>query len=244
VDFTTLFLRLLIAHAIGDFVLQPAKRIEERRTLHARSPRIYAHGALHGVLASIALGSPWRWREAAVIAAVHVVIEIVDSYRAGHGRRALWFVVDQALHALVIGAIAAHLSGVDVVATVRALATDPSSLAVAAAVVLVTRPAGSFVATFASRWDHELTGRKDNLAGAGQAIGVLERLLIVLFLLTDHFEAVGFLLAAKSIFRFGDLTNPGERKRTEYVLIGTLLSFSIAIAIGMLARAVIAADPG
>ena len=53
-------------------------------------------------------------------------------------------------------------------------------------------------------------------------------------------EAVGFLLAAKSVFRFGDLKDDKDRMRTEYVLIGTLLSFGIAIGIGLWARAAMA----
>jgi hypothetical protein len=44
------------------------------------------------------------------------------------------------------------------------------------------------------------------------------------------------LLAAKSIFRFGDLKEARERKLTEYILIGTLLSFGIAIATGIVVR--------
>jgi hypothetical protein len=45
---------------------------------------------------------------------------------------------------------------------------------------------------------------------------------------------IGFLLAAKSVFRFGDLTRAKNRKLTEYILIGTLLSFLIAIATGLI----------
>jgi hypothetical protein len=45
---------------------------------------------------------------------------------------------------------------------------------------------------------------------------------------------VGFILAAKSIFRFGDLTNSRDRNLTEYVLIGTLLSFGSALLAGIL----------
>ena len=67
-------------------------------------------------------------------------------------------------------------------------------------------------------------------------IGILERVLIFVFILTNHFEAVGFLLAAKSIFRFGDLKEAQDLKLTEYVLIGTLLSFGIAIVTAMLAQ--------
>lgn len=42
-------------------------------------------------------------------------------------------------------------------------------------------------------------------------------------------EGIGFLLAAKSIFRFGELTKAREVKITEYVMFGTLSSFAIVI---------------
>jgi hypothetical protein len=47
-------------------------------------------------------------------------------------------------------------------------------------------------------------------------------------------EGIGFLLAAKSIFRFGDLKEAKDRKLTEYILIGTLLSFGVAIMVGFI----------
>ncbi|HLV52538.1 MAG TPA: hypothetical protein VKY29_00860, partial [Cryomorphaceae bacterium] len=51
-----------------------------------------------------------------------------------------------------------------------------------------------------------------------------------------QWAAIGFLMAAKSIFRFGDLTRAKDRRLTEYILIGTFLSFGIALAVGMLYR--------
>ena len=42
------------------------------------------------------------------------------------------------------------------------------------------------------------------------------------------------ILAGDAIFRFGDLKEAKDRKLTELVLIGTLLSFSSAIFIGFL----------
>jgi hypothetical protein len=59
-------------------------------------------------------------------------------------------------------------------------------------------------------------------------------LFVFTFIITGHFEAIGFLLAAKSIFRFGDLKEAKDRRLTEYVLIGTLLSFGIALGTGLL----------
>ena len=78
--------------------------------------------------------------------------------------------------------------------------------------------------------------KKDqSLQNAGNYIGILERIFVVTFILLNEFEAIGFLLAAKSIFRFGDLKKVKDRKLTEYVLIGTLLSFGIAILVGLIA---------
>jgi len=44
----------------------------------------------------------------------------------------------------------------------------------------------------------------------------------------DQYTAIGFLIAAKSIFRYSDRRDAGE-----YILIGTLLSFTAAIAVGL-----------
>ena len=68
----------------------------------------------------------------------------------------------------------------------------------------------------------------DGIEDAGKYIGMLERLFIFTFIITDFWEGIGFLLAAKSIFRFGDLKEHKEIKLTEYILIGTLISFGLA----------------
>ncbi len=41
----------------------------------------------------------------------------------------------------------------------------------------------------------------------------------------------GLLVAAKSVFRFGDLTDGTNRKNAEYHLIGTLMSFAYALTV-------------
>ena len=80
----------------------------------------------------------------------------------------------------------------------------------------------------------KLTEGNKSLKDAGKYIGVLERVLVFVFVILDHWEAVGFLITAKSVFRFGDLTATKQRKLTEYVLIGTLISFGIAILTGLI----------
>ena len=55
-----------------------------------------------------------------------------------------------------------------------------------------------------------------------------------------QWPAIGFLLAAKSIMRFND-TRSAKRPVSEYVLLGTLLSFGFSIAAGLVARALLGA---
>jgi hypothetical protein len=76
-------------------------------------------------------------------------------------------------------------------------------------------------------------GLDANELARGRVIGLLERTLIYFFVLHGQFGAVGFTLAAKAFTRFKELE---KRSFAEYVLIGTLLSSGLAMAIAVLAR--------
>lgn len=83
-----------------------------------------------------------------------------------------------------------------------------------------------------ARWRNEIhtqNSDRDSLASAGFWIGVLERFLIVTFILIHEYSAIGLLIAAKSLLRFGDKDEVHPRKQSEYILIGTLLSFCFAL---------------
>jgi hypothetical protein len=75
-------------------------------------------------------------------------------------------------------------------------------------------------------------------ARVGATIGVLERLLIVTFVLTNATAAVGFVVAAKTIARFKQLD---DRQFAEYYLLGTLASVSVALGSALVAAAALAA---
>ncbi|MDX1579841.1 MAG: hypothetical protein R3266_15250, partial [Gemmatimonadota bacterium] len=71
------------------------------------------------------------------------------------------------------------------------------------------------------------------LEGAGEMIGRLERTLIFASYLAGAPGSLGLLIAAKSIFRFGDITDPGNREVAEYIIIGTLMSFAFAAVLAL-----------
>ena len=67
---------------------------------------------------------------------------------------------------------------------------------------------------------------------SGELICWLERGLILVFVIMSQYEAIGFLIAAKSILRFSEASKGDEK--SEYVLTGTLLSLAIALCLGIL----------
>jgi hypothetical protein len=78
-------------------------------------------------------------------------------------------------------------------------------------------------------------------ARIGATIGILERLLIVTFVLTGSTAAIGFVVAAKTLARFKQLD---DRDFAEYYLLGTLASVAIALGSALVAQAALGTVPG
>ncbi|MGA9597795.1 MAG: hypothetical protein WBV06_16690 [Acidimicrobiia bacterium] len=79
--------------------------------------------------------------------------------------------------------------------------------------------------------------------GLGRWIGRFERILIVLLMISDAPTAVGLVVTAKSILRFPEITGDDPAMRPEYVLVGSLASWTIGVAIGYVARLLIGQLP-
>lgn len=62
----------------------------------------------------------------------------------------------------------------------------------------------------------------------GKWIGILERILILMFLLSNQLASIGFIIAVKSLARFKMMEN---KIFSEYFLIGTLMSLVYTFAI-------------
>ena len=98
-----------------------------------------------------------------------------------------------------------------------------------------TIPVGILIRTSLSKILSKEQADAVNTAGlekAGRYIGYLERILIITFILVDQWIAIGFLVTAKSIFRFEE----SRTGKAEYFLLGTLFSFTCGILLGILAK--------
>lgn len=232
---TDLLIALLCAHVLGDFVLQTRGFVEEKH----RPAVLAGHGAIHGALSYVLVGRPGAWIIPVVIFMSHVLIDYAKS-RFDRGDLK-GFVADQLAHLGVIVAVAvAYAALVESEASIverlagagyyRVLACIAGFVAaVRAGAYFVDLAVESFL-TQIRMGDHTMRG----LRNGGRMIGQLERALIFIFVLINQFSAIGFLIAAKSIFRFGELKDRANRMEAEYIIIGTLISFLWAIGIGLL----------
>ncbi|MGM9475862.1 DUF3307 domain-containing protein [Pedobacter sp. GSP4] len=227
-------IKLIVAHLIGDFFLQPNAWVKEKEAKKLSSPKLYLHVAIHIVLIFVIFLSFDVWKTALLIGVFHLIIDALKLLFQNRKNARLLFFIDQGLHFIsIVGVWHLFYKGnLDI-----SFLSETKTWFLISGVLFLTMPTSITMRVIIAKWlpDNQPDSPK-SLQNAGKYIGILERVLIFVFILTNHFEAVGFLLAAKSIFRFGDLKEAHDLKLTEYVLIGTLLSFGIAIVTAMLVQ--------
>lgn len=226
----TLLIQFLLAHLIGDFFLQTKDSIDQKNRLKWRAPQLYLHVVVHFVLLLLIAGFD-QWLPSLVITVCHYIIDGCKLQFQNQKNRQQWFFLDQLLHLFVIIAVWVYFTQMPEVSF------SPAILAVIAITVFLTRPSSFFIAEAMRHWNETISDdgqNEESLPKAGSYIGILERVLVFGFILIGQWAAIGFLMAAKSIFRFGDLTRARDRKLTEYILIGTFMSFGTAILLGMI----------
>ena len=226
-----LALKLLIAHILGDFVLQPDRWVAGKKAYKYRSKYFYLHGLVHLLALLVVLRFDWSyWPYILLIVISHLLIDLVKLHLDGKMSPRILFGLDQLLHLLVIG----------IVVCVK----EPFTLHLKK--LYFTRipvdHIGTLLASFVSaivmkiilsRWELGEDSAEDSLKNAGKYIGILERLFVFGFIVLNQWSAIGLLVTAKSVFRFSDLSRAKDRKLTEYILIGTLMSFGLATFIGL-----------
>ena len=226
-----IIVKLLLTHLLGDFLLQPTSWVLDKESKKHKSKYLYIHTLLHGILAWLFVGEIAFGWFALALAVSHGFIDFLKLQFQKNKTKRNWFVLDQMLHLITIILIASVYKNLTVDFTVF----NNQFWMLITGILFLTKPSSIIIKNIISIWTPESKNKNDDsLENAGNYIGIFERLFVLCFILTGHFEAIGFLLAAKSIFRFGDLKEAKDRKLTEYVLIGTLLSFGIALLTGLL----------
>ena len=244
---TLLLYKLLVAHIIADFPLQPASLCNMKQSKGwKRFSGLFLHSLIHATVTYILIWNFKEWIIPAVIFASHFILDWIKvmlnkKSKDNPGKERNIFIIDQLLHLLIIAVLWIIISGNGRMISefLQNSLSESRIWIVIISYILVLQPTSILLQLIIRKWN---TLEKDaiekkgelTLPSAGKYIGYLERLLILTFVISNNLSAVGFLLAAKSIFRFGELKEQNDIRFTEYVLTGTLMSFAFAIFIGIL----------
>lgn len=235
-----LLLLLLTAHFIGDFYLQPAKWVECRNNNHLKSLGLWKHFLVHTLLnTAVFFLSDLSVLQAIIATAFISVSHLLTDYWKSHSKKNLtYFLLDQTIHLLIITMVWAYFSGITLAQLTMFLGSlfTAKNMLIAMAYLLVCKPASVIISLALKKHTESLITENENqdtgLVSAGAWIGYIERCLALSFMFMGQFAGIGFLVATKTIFRFGDLTKNKDMKLTEYMMLGTLLSYAIALLVG------------
>ncbi len=225
----TFALKLLLSHVLGDFLFQPNSWVRDKEQKKHRSKYLYLHILVHALLLLIVLLFDMKyWMGILITVVSHLLIDLVKINLNQRFNRRILFFADQALHLIVMAGIVSYYYPYQIKLD---FFQQPTTLLFIICIISTTIVTSIMMKTIISRWD--IKDDTDSLDMAGAYIGMLERTFVFIFVICDHWEGIGFLLTAKSVFRYGDLSKTKDRKLTEYILIGTLISFGFAILIGI-----------
>lgn len=230
-----IFIKLILAHLLGDFILQPNSWVADKENYKLKSRFLYFHILIHIALSLILLWDLQLWWVAVLVGITHFIIDAAKLGFQNVKTKKRWFFIDQLLHLAVIAGVSLYFKEFDF-----GFLQNQEFLKIMMAALFLTTPASIFIKLLLSSWTPAPDGpnsiQTESLTSAGKYIGILERLLVFTFIMVNHWEGVGFMVAAKSVFRFSDLAQAKQRKLTEYVLIGTLLSFGLAVLTGIIIK--------
>lgn len=230
---TIILIQLIAAHLTGDFLLQSDKMNADKfsKDSSAKYRALTVHALIQASLAYVFVARWNCWIIPVVIGVCHFIIDWAKAVL--RKKDLMSFLWDQLAHFCVIIGLwwfaFARMPQLDIANEVF----STSFWLIAITYVAVLSPTSILIKSFIEyeKWLPS-DAVSQGLPNAGKWIGYLERILILTFIFTDNIEGIGFLLAAKSVFRFGELNKAKDIKITEYVLIGTFASFTIAILIG------------
>lgn len=248
-----LLIRLILAHLISDFVLQPTKWAKDKDSKGFKSSFLYGHVLVTGIVALLLVWDMNYLFPIVILTFIHGLTDGIKgelNKRFLHGSSPIYlFVTDQFIHLLTIctiGILITNQSGIFNNELMLLLKSQKFWFYLLG-YIWITIPIAVIIGKITEGWNNELNASQSiatkgiiktkedklGLKNAGKWIGIIERILILTFVLNLQFAAIGFMLTAKSVFRFGDLKDGKDHKKTEYIIIGTFLSFMLSILTGI-----------
>ena len=99
----SIFVKLILAHLIGDFLLQPSSWVKHKETHKVKSKYLYFHVLLHFAVTMLLLWDLSYWKLALLIMVSHYLIDVIKLYVTPlFKHQNIPFFVDQLFHLIVL----------------------------------------------------------------------------------------------------------------------------------------------
>jgi hypothetical protein len=222
---------LLIVHFLADFYLQNDTKVEMKANQKLCTKKFYKtemfkHVLLYIIISSLVFTlfvSNDVVDYVVIICAFvsHGVIDVIKiklNKKYGGLKKHL-FLLDQTIHILILYFVSEYI--VNNFSKLEWITINNSYLLYILVILLLGRTANIIFGILFETYKPENKTIDDGHKNAGGLIGIMERILIFVFLVSGNIGSVGFIIAAKSVARFKKLS---ETQFGEYFLLGTLYS--------------------
>jgi uncharacterized membrane protein len=221
-----LLIRFLLAHIAADFILQTGSMVKTKSWISAS---MFLHIVIVFALTWLFTG---LWLPAIIVAALHWLVDSlkVSLQKKYPQQEAKLFAADQLIHLLTILVVWCWHYNL-FATTYKAILFPFNSYKISLLVMgyaFVIWPM-AYILKFALQKMAPPENEGGNVNQGGKLIGQFERIIILSFVLLGQYEAIGFLITGKGIIRFAEK----EKLASEYVLVGTMMSYAISILTGL-----------
>jgi hypothetical protein len=246
-----LYALLILAHILSDFTFQSKNTSENKRESNFS---LLKHGIIVFVISyilTIYYFSLSHFLMILLLSLLHVAVDYTKIRLTNKfsNYNLEIFIFDQLLHFFIIFIITPFFNSVpnseslvffkkltDIYPSLRFLTeAKVSFLLITLSVIIFNFKAATIlVRETLSKYKSNISREGDK----GKAIGNLERLLIIAFIVFEYYSLIGLMFTAKSLIRFKEIEVKAEKNSSfvEYYLIGSFISMLIAISTGSLIK--------
>ena len=240
-------LRLLLIHFLFFMFVKLPLKIKYERQNRWIKPQLFVVALIYAFIIYIA---SFQYRDFFILPFLFAGSFLINGLFGINNSKFIKMLISQICHVLLLVISWLLLIGLDLITgsidlilyktifiNIVNLFEDQKILAIILGYIIIIFPAGIFIGLLTEPFRKQLPVNKSRgLENAGLWIGCLERILIYSFVITNYLTAIALLITAKSIFRFGEIKEPENRKEAEYILIGSILSIGMAMVSGFIVR--------
>jgi hypothetical protein len=202
---------LLLSHLFGDYYLQPKVMAVGKMT---RLPWLIGHGLIHIICLAIVLSVGVYFSIASLwilltMGITHILIDYLKRFVKTKS-----LIIDQLAHFVIIATVW-FIWGENLIVRSFVLIEfeymQKNVILIVLGLLCILRPIGVLIEQ-GDIWDFNKGKNPPDKSqiGAGKMIGYLERIIVYFLLLVGQYAAIAFVMTAKSVARFPEISKDGE----------------------------------